>query len=303
MSTSPQRGRFAPSPSGRLHGGNLLAFLLAWLSARSQNGEIVLRMEDLDQQRCSPAQAELIREDLSWLGLDWDYESPPQSQRAPAYGQALAALRQQGLVYPCWCSRGQLRAGSAPHAGDGHAVYSGRCRRLSPQQRAAQKGPASQRLLVPAEMIGLYDRVQGWYGENLAHDCGDFVLQKADGGFAYQLAVVVDDGESGVTQVVRGRDLLSSVPRQLYLYRLLGLTPPQYYHIPLLLAPGGRRLSKRDRDLDAGRLRLQYRPQQLLGRLAQSCGLLEQAEPVELTELLSLFDWAKVKREDATLEL
>jgi len=301
MAVGVIRGRFAPSPSGRMHLGNAAAALLAWLSARSQGGELMLRMEDLDPLRCSAEKAELLRSDLTWLGLDWDWETAPQSRRGLAYETALARLERLGLVYPCWCSRAGLHAAAAPHAADGHALYAGTCRRLSPEQRAARSGPAALRLIVPEQEIGFLDGLQGYYGELLSRDCGDFVVRRADGVFAYQLAVVADDIAAGVTQVVRGRDLLSSTPRQLYLYRLLAAEPPRYWHTPLLLAPDGRRLSKREADLDLGRLRTRTGPEQLVGGLARATGLLEQAEPLTPRELLPLFSWDKVRREDIVM--
>ena len=301
---SPPVGRFAPTPSGRMHLGNLFAAMLAWASVRSRDGKMILRIEDLDTERCTVTWADQVKRDLEWLGLDWDREATPQRERGPAYAAALAILREQELVYPCWCTRGLLHAASAPHAEDGHSVYPGFCRRLSPEERAAkaEKGPASTRLMVPDESVSFNDGVQGPYRENLARDCGDFVVRKADGGWAYQLAVVVDDLESGVTEVVRGRDLLSSTPRQIYIYRLLGAEPPAYYHVPLLLGPGGRRLSKREKDLDLGVLREKFRPEQLLGRLAYTAGLVESPAPLAPAELPALFSWSKVPAHDREID-
>ena len=296
-------GRFAPTPSGRMHLGNLFAAMLAWASVRKDGGRIILRIEDLDTERCTEAFADLVKSDLEWLGLDWDEETPPQRDRGPAYAAALQRLEEQGLVYPCWCTRGLLHAASAPHAEDGHSVYPGFCRDLTPEERAQRADrPASTRLRVPDETVSFIDGLQGPYCENLARDCGDFVVRKADGGWAYQLAVVVDDIASGVTEVVRGRDLLSSVPRQLYLYRLLEAEPPRYWHVPLLLGPEGRRLSKRDRDLDVGLLRERMRPEQLLGRLAHIAGLTDVYRPLTAAELACLFDWAKVRRDDIEVD-
>ena len=291
-------GRFAPSPSGRMHLGNAFSALLAWLSARAAGGQIVLRIEDLDRQRCSPEKAAQIREDLRWLGLDWDWETTPQSQRDEAYEAALARLQALDAVFPCWCSRGQLHAASAPHASDGAWLYPGTCRDLTPAQRAEKTGTPSWRLRVPAETIGFTDGVYGERRQELAAECGDFVLRKADGTFAYQLAVVVDDLAAGVTQVVRGRDLLDSTPRQLYLIRLLGGTAPEYYHVPMLLSPDGRRLSKRDQDLDLGRLRETLAPAEITGRLAYLAGLLPRPEAVSPAELAGEFAWEKVRRAD-----
>lgn len=299
----PIIGRFAPTPSGRMHLGNLFAAVLAWASLRQRGGRMVLRIEDLDTERCSLHWADLIKQDLEWLGLDWDEEAPPQRERGEAYAAALARLRELGLVYPCWCTRGLLHAASAPHAEDGHSVYPGFCRNLTEAERTARAGkPASTRLMVPDEVISFTDGVQGPYRENLARDCGDFVVRKADGGWAYQLAVVVDDVASGVSEVTRGRDLLSSTPRQIYLYRLLDAAPPAYFHTPLLLGPGGRRLSKRDLALDMGTLRESFSPEQILGHLAHLAGLIKEPSPLSARELPALFDWSRVPRQDIEVD-
>ena len=294
-------GRFAPSPSGRMHLGNVFSAMLAWLSARSQNGEMVLRIEDLDPDRCRPEYAETLKEDLRWLGLDWDREQTPQSLRTEAYARCFRHLEENGLIYPCYCTRGELHAASAPHASDGRVLYAGTCRHLTDAQRAAKAKKPAWRLMVPDQTYGFTDGLQGAFSENLASECGDFIVRRADGVYAYQLAVVTDDGEGGITQVVRGMDLLDSTPRQLYLYDLLGLTPPEFYHVPLLVAPDGRRLSKREKDLDLGALRRQYSPEEILGRLAYLSGLLEKTEKASATELVLLFDWKKVKKEPIVL--
>ena len=291
-------GRFAPSPSGRMHLGNVFSALMAWLGAKSRGGEILLRIEDLDTQRCTQAWAELLRRDLQWLGLTWDFEVPPQRTRSEAYQRALDGLNARGLVFPCWCTRGLLHAASAPHASDGHWIYPGTCRRLTPEQRAEKTTAPSWRLIVPDEVIRFTDGVYGPQEEDLARDCGDFVIKKADGTFAYQLAVVLDDLQAGVTQVVRGRDLLGSTARQIYLYRLLGGERPEYYHVPMLVSQDGRRLSKRDRDLDLGALQAILTPGQLLGRLAWLAGLLDRPEEVSPKELAVEFSWDKLQTRD-----
>ena len=299
-------GRFAPTPSGRMHLGNVFSALMAWLSVRSMGGELLLRIEDLDTMRCSVENAEILRDDLRWLGLDWDYEQPCQSSRGGFYEDILARLREQGEVFPCWCTRGDLKnAPNAPHASDGHPIYPGTCRGLTEEQRRDKFAlrPPLWRLRVPEERVSFIDGHYGLYEENLARECGDFILRRADGVFAYQLAVVADDIDAGVTQVVRGRDLLSSTPRQLYLYRLLEATPPRYYHVPLLTAPDGRRLSKRDQDLDMGILRQKFRPEELLGVLAHAAGFLEENTPCSAAELIPLFDWTKVPKEDIAVVL
>ncbi|HIZ61233.1 MAG TPA: tRNA glutamyl-Q(34) synthetase GluQRS [Candidatus Gemmiger avistercoris] len=298
-------GRYAPSPSGRMHLGNLLCCLLAWLSAKSKGGQVLLRIEDLDAARCPRRYAEAIVDDLAWLGLAADGPQPPvyQSERAAVYQQFYDRLAAKGLVYPCFCSRSQLHAASAPHRSDGQVVYPGTCRGLTPEEiaeKARRKAPA-WRVRVPDEEIAFTDGHLGPYAENLARDCGDFYLRRADGVFAYQLAVVVDDALMGVTEVVRGADLLSSTPRQLWLYRELGLQAPQFYHLPLLLDHEGRRLSKRDGDQSLENLRARYTPQEIVGRLAFACGLQDAPRPAAPQDLVGAFDWARVPRHDIFL--
>ena len=295
-------GRFAPSPSGRMHLGNVFSAMLAWLSVRSQNGEMVLRIEDLDPDRCRPEYAETLKDDLRWLGLDWDREQIPQSLRTEAYAKEFEKLADLGLVYPCYCTRGELHAASAPHASDGRVLYAGTCRHLTEAQRAGKTKKPAWRLAVPDKIYGYTDGLQGDYEENLAAACGDFIIRRADGVYAYQLAVVTDDGDGGVTQVVRGMDLLDSTPRQLYLYELLGLQPPEFYHVPLLTAPDGRRLSKREKDLDLGALRKTHTPEQLLGKLAHLAGVLESPQPAAAREIAQVFDWSKVKTKPIVME-
>lgn len=291
-------GRFAPSPSGRMHLGNAFSALLAWLSVRSRGGRMLLRIEDLDPERCRPAYAEALKADLGWLGLDWDEEQPRQSTRTDAYRAQFETLDALGLVYPCYCSRAELHAASAPHAADGNVIYAGTCRRLSAAERAAKTRAPAWRVAVPDETISVTDGLQGLYTENLARDCGDFIVRRSDGVYAYQLAVVTDDAAGGVTEVVRGRDLLSSAPRQLWLQRTLGLPAPVYYHVPLLVAPDGRRLSKRERDLDLGALREQYTAEQLVGKLAFFAGLQPDEVPVRACDLAARFRWADVRHTD-----
>ncbi|MBR4942185.1 MAG: tRNA glutamyl-Q(34) synthetase GluQRS, partial [Clostridia bacterium] len=297
----PTVGRLAPSPSGRMHPGNILAFLMAWLSARSADGEVVLRIEDLDSVRCTPYWAELLKSDLTWLGISWDREMLPQRFRGEAYEEALESLKARGLVFPCWCTRGTLNASSAPHASDGHWIYPGICRGLTEAQRAQKKTSSSWRLIVPDREFSFTDLVYGPQSENLAAECGDFVLKKADGSYAYQLAVVADDILGGITQVVRGRDLLGSVPRQMYLTELLGGEAPEYMHVPMLLGPGGRKLSKRDLDLDMGQLREKIRPERMLGELAFRVGLIPVSEEISALELVKEFSPEKISKDDVEL--
>ena len=288
-------GRFAPTPSGRMHLGNVFAALIAWLSVRSQNGQLVLRMEDLDTQRTSADFASVLRDDLRWLGLDWDVETPPQSQRSAVYDRYFEKMADLGLLYPCYCTRSQLHSVNAPHLSDGTYVYAGTCRDLTEIQRAAFDRKPAWRVKVPDKVWSITDLVQGDYSLNLATDCGDMVVRRADGVYVYQLAVTVDDGEAGVTEVVRGMDLLSSAPRQMYLQELLGFAHPTYGHVPMLLAPDGRRLSKRDKDLDLGVLRQRITPEALIGTLAYASGLIERNEAISARELASIFSWEKLK--------
>ena len=302
------RGRFAPTPSGRMHLGNLLAALLAWLDVRSNRGELVLRIEDLDQQRTSPAFAQQLMDDLRWLGLDWDEGGLEpdymQSRRTAYYEDAFRVLEGKGLVYPCYCTRTERMAASAPHRDDGAVVYSGKCFHLTAGERAAlerQGRRPAWRVRCPDVEVALEDGNCGLYAENLARDCGDFIVRRSDGVFAYQLAVVVDDALMGVNHVVRGRDLLCSAPRQAWLHQVLGYEPPRFFHTPLLLAPDGRRLAKRDHDLDMGALRARYGPEELTGLLAVYAGLLDRPEKVTAKELVYQFSWAKVPKNDVVV--
>ena len=295
-------GRFAPTPSGRMHLGNVFAAMIAWLSVRSRGGEMVLRMEDLDTQRTKAEYAEILRQDLLWLGLDWDRETPPQSRRSQVYDRYFEILRQQNLLYPCYCTRSQLHSVNAPHLADGTYVYPGTCRHLTEEEKAAFDRQPAWRVMVPDKIWTVQDRIQGTYTENLATDCGDFVVRRADGVSVYQLAVTVDDNEAGVTEVVRGSDLLSSAPRQMYLQELLGFPHPDYAHVPMLLAPDGRRLSKRDQDLDLGQLRQVMTPEKLLGSLAYSAGLLPSDQAISARELATVFAWDQLSKQDITVD-
>ena len=295
-------GRFAPTPSGRMHLGNVFAALIAWCSVRSQNGEMVLRMEDLDTQRTSEEFAAVLRDDLGWLGLDYDRETPAQSKRSAVYDQYFEKMQDLGLLYPCYCTRSQLHSVNAPQLSDGTYVYAGTCRNLTEDQRRSFDRKPAWRVIVPDKIWSLTDRVQGDYALNLATECGDMVVRRADGIYVYQLAVTVDDGEAGVTEVVRGMDLLSSAPRQMYLQELFSFAHPEYGHVPMLLAPDGRRLSKRDRDLDLGQLRLRITPEALIGTLAYSSNLIDRNVPISARELAQEFAWEKLRKEDIYLD-
>ncbi len=291
-------GRFAPTPSGRMHLGNVFSALMAWASVRSQNGSLILRIEDLDIRAHNPQYTSLLLDDLQWLGLTWDKGPYYQSKRTELYREALSDLKQQGLLYPCFCSRADLHAAQAPHASDGTYVYAGTCRNLSQSEHkelSSHKIPAT-RIHVPNKIYAFEDKVYGSTSQNLAESCGDFIVQRADGVFAYQLAVVVDDADMGITEVVRGSDLLSSTPRQLYLQDVLGLSHPTYAHLPLLVAPDGRRLSKRNHDLDLGVLRSQGKtPEEILGFLAYCAGLTEENEPLSAVQIANRFSWETLR--------
>lgn len=281
-----------------MHLGNLFTALLAWLSARADGGEFVLRIEDLDPDRSRAEYAKAIRDDLRWLGLDWDREMPLQSTQTPVYAEQFERLRKRGLIYPCFCTRNELHAASAPHASDGTLLYAGTCRNLTPAQIASQTRKPAWRIRVPEETISFRDGVFGAVTQNLATACGDFILRRSDGVYAYQLAVVCDDALDGITQVVRGCDLLPSTPRQIWLGRELGFVQPAYYHVPLLVAPDGRRLSKRERDLDMEHLRRRYTPEQLTGRLAFLAGLRPEVSAVAPKELAHGFTWGVIHKND-----
>ena len=288
-------GRFAPTPSGRMHMGNVFAALVSWLSVRKDGGHMVLRMEDLDTQRTSAEYAQILREDLLWLGLDWGEETQPQSLRSHVYQEYFDKLESMGLLYPCYCTRSQLHSVNAPHLSDGTYLYPGTCRNLSAEEQAAFNRAPAWRVMVPDQVFTVEDHIQGTYTENLSTHCGDFVVRRADGVYVYQLAVTVDDGLAGVNQVVRGMDLLSSAPRQMYLQSLFGFPHPEYAHVPMLLAPDGRRLSKRDKDLDLGYLREHTTAEKLIGVLACSAGLLDKPTPISAKELASSFAFEKIR--------
>ena len=296
-------GRLAPSPTGALHLGNARTFLLAWLSARSQGGRVSLRIEDIDGPRVKPESAAAVIDDLRWLGLDWDGDVVVQSQRLPIYAAAAQRLVDQGLAYPCVCTRKEVEeAASAPHEGahavanDG-AVYPGTCRGkfASIEDAKAKTGrDAALRFLVDVAEVPFVDR---FCGQQRGAICGDFVVQKRDGGPAYQLAVVVDDAAFAVTEVVRADDLLPSTPRQLLLYDALSLRAPTLAHVPLVVGADGLRLAKRHGDTSLRHLRERGASAgAVVGFLARSCGLRATASPCAASELLADFDFARVPK-------
>ncbi len=299
----PTRGRLAPSPTGALHLGNARSFLIAWLSIRSRGGSLLLRMEDLDHPKVKPQAAAQALDDLRWLGLDWD-EGPDvggpfapyvQSARVDRYAVALAQLQAAGLVYPCVCSRKDVEAGqSAPHAGEAGLAYDGACRgRFATYAEAAATLPPGRlpawRFRAEAVETVFEDGFNGVQRENVAETTGDFVIARHPLGAGYMLAVVVDDAAMGVNEVLRGDDLLPATHRQLLLYRALGLTPPRFFHVPLVVASDGRRLAKRHGDTRIAALRQHgLRPSQIVGLLAEWCGWAAPGEELLPRDLLLL---------------
>lgn len=299
------KGRFAPSPSGRMHLGNALSALLSYLSVKSKGGQWILRVEDLDPGRSRMEYERQIEDDLLWLGLEWDeggMDNPDycQSRRTDIYNEYIGRLEKMGLVYPCYCTRADLMAANAPHESDGRVIYPGTCRNPA---NAPQDGrvPRAWRVMVPDLELCVNDLHYGPATINLARDCGDFVIKRSDGTAAYQLAVVVDDALMGVTEVVRGRDLLLSSPQQAWLHRTLGFREPQFAHLPLLCASDGRRLCKRDKDMDMGEIRRRYTPDQVIGMLASMAALIPAGEAAKAKDLVPLFSWAKVPLNDIIL--
>ncbi len=294
-----------------MHLGNVYAALMSWLSAKSKGGTWLLRIEDLDPQRSRLEHARLLEDDLRWLGLHWDEGGTDdlgpagpysQSRRGMIYAEYMERLRQTGRLYPCTCTRADILSTQAPHQSDGRVIYGGRCRPAdmpTPEPVAMPEGRYSVRIWVPDEEIAFDDMVCGRQVFNLAHDCGDFVVRRSDGAWAYQLAVVVDDALMGVTEVVRGNDLLLSAAQQTYLYRLLGLPVPRFGHLPLLTAPDGRRLSKRDLSLDMGELRRRHTPEELIGRIACLTGLRPDATPLAASDLIPGFTLASLSQQGA----
>jgi glutamyl-tRNA synthetase len=300
------RGRFAPSPTGRLHLGNARTALLAWLHARSAGGRFVMRVEDLDRGRVRPGYMQAQLDDLRWLGLDWD-EGPDvggphapylQSERQADYEAAVGRLRSAGLIYPCFCSRREIAAAaSAPHGpADEGPRYPGSCRER-PRDPGDGGRAAALRFRVAPGAVGFRDLLQGDVAFDPEAETGDFVVRRRDGVAAYQLAVVVDDAAMGITHVVRGADLLPSTARQLLLYRALGLNPPAFLHVPLMLGADGERLAKRHGAVSLAELReAGVAPARAVGWLASTCGLAEPGEEVEARGLAARFAVERLPR-------
>ena len=292
LDTRPVVGRFAPSPTGRMHAGNIYASLVCWLIAKSQGGSITLRIEDLDRDRSRSEYAQQIMRDYEMLGLTWDNGPYYQHNRDTAYLEAFKKLQRSCGVYPCFCSRADLKAlSSAPHLGE-KSVYPGICRNLSMQQRAEKalyKNP-SYRVIVPSEEIAFTDGIQGEFSQNLATQCGDFLIRRADGMFAYQLAVTVDDAAQGISLVVRGYDLITSTPQQIFILQQLGYPHPTYAHVPLFVNEQGKRLSKRDKSASLEHMLETYGSSAAaLGHIAFVGKLTEYNEPATAQDLLSQF--------------
>lgn len=284
------RGRLAPSPTGAQHVGNARTYLIAWLAARSVGGEIVLRMEDIDGPRIKTGAAKQALDDLRWLRLDWDGEPVVQSTRVEKYLSALERLKSKNLVYPCTCTRSDVAAAaSAPNLGDEGPAYPGTCSFRTSADVPTDR-PYCWRFRVHSSP-SFVDGYRGLVEIDLKQQGCDFVIWKTDGTPAYQLAVVVDDAEMGITQVVRGDDLIPSTPRQLLLYQALNLKSPSFIHLPLVVGTDGRRLAKRHGDTRLQTLRdAGVKPEMLIGLLAWSCGWINQIEPVAPMELLKSFD-------------
>ena len=308
------RGRFAPSPTGPLHLGNARTALLSWLAARGARGAYLMRVEDLDAPRVRSGAEDRILAGLRWLGLDWD-EGPDvggafapyrQSERMDRYAEALARLRQAGAAYPCFCSRTEVAAAAqAPHGpGDEGPRYPGTCRELPAQEveRRTRIRPPAWRFRVPPGVVEFQDEVHGWQRRDVAAETGDFVIARADGVPAYQLAVVVDDAAMGVTEVVRGDDLLASTARQLLLYRALGLTAPRFAHVPLVNGEDGTRLAKRHGAPSLDELRERGAdPRAVAGLLAAHSGLAAPGARVHPRDLVTGFSLAHIPRSPAQL--
>jgi glutamyl-tRNA synthetase len=293
-------GRLAPSPTGGLHLGHARTFLIAWLAVRAAGGRITLRIEDIDASRVRPGATETAIADLRWLGLDWDSGPVLQSERLASYADALERLKAAEQVYPCTCTRADIaRAASAPHADDQGPSYPGTCSKRSAAD-AARLGdqPFAWRFRVRDEEVSWDDGLLGTMRVNAARCGGDFVVGRSTGEPAYQLAVVHDDATMGITQVVRGDDLVSSTPRQILLYRALGWEPPEFVHVPLVIGPDGRRLAKRNNAIKLATLRARgIDVRALVGGLAQSCGLSDEVIPSRPRDWIGRFDPGRLPRE------
>lgn len=281
-----------------MHAGNLLCAILAYLSAKSKGGKFIIRIEDVDAMRCPRSAALDIIDTLEAVGIKSDEPIVWQSERMGAYNAAEQALSRVAEIYPCYCSRAELHAPEIKRLPDGGILYPKTCKNLSLAQKTEKQKTARPafRIAVPDEVISFTDGICGRQSQNLAASCGDFIIRRSDGVYAYQLAVVVDDGESNVTEVVRGADLLYDTARQIYLQRLLGLPTPAYYHIPLVCDASGRKLSKSEGD-SAKRLFKEFTAEQIIGGLAFAAGLSEEPRPTDIRRLIPLFVAEKIPKE------
>lgn len=303
------RGRFAPSPTGYIHLGNVWTAFLAWLQVRQQKGALILRIEDIDEQRSKPEYTQALLEDLAWLGLDWDegpgkggpYGPYIQQERYSLYEKALQELQAKHLLYPCYCSRARLQAIGAPHEGE-HRLYDGHCYGMPEEQRRQMGRKPSWRVHVPHVSVSFTDGSYGPFSAYLPRVCGDFVVRRADGLYAYQLAVAVDDGSMGITHVLRGRDLLSSTAQQIWLMEVLGYTPPSYTHVPMLIDASGNRLSKRQQGITVRSLRDRgVQADAILSALALAGGLVSERRLYHKGELLRLCNFQTMTTHDIVL--
>lgn len=303
------RGRFAPSPTGYIHLGNVWTAFLAWLQVRQQKGTLILRIEDIDEQRSKPEYTQALLEDLAWLGLDWDegpgkggpYGPYIQQERYSLYEKALQELQAKHLLYPCYCSRARLQAIGAPHEGE-HRLYDGHCYGMPEEQRRQMDRKPSWRVHVPHVSVSFTDGSYGPFSDYLPRVCGDFVVRRADGLYAYQLAVAVDDGSMGITHVLRGRDLLSSTAQQIWLMEVLGYTPPSYTHVPMLIDASGNRLSKRQQGITVRSLRDRgVQADAILSALALAGGLVSERRLYHKGELLRLCNFQTMMTHDIVL--
>lgn len=302
--TSKPVGRYAPSPTGALHLGNLRTALAAWASIRSRGGKFLLRIEDIDRARCRADHEARQLADLRELGIDWDGEPVRQSDRGPAYESALASLRTEGHLFPCFCSRRELReSASAPHGGE-EPAYPGTCRGLTPAQVEARRREGAQSCerirveLSPTRFTDLFDPTPV---VDLRGNGGDFVVRRADGGYSYQLACAVDDAEQGITEVLRGADLVASAQRQRWILLCLGRHAPDYFHLPLMLGEDGRRLAKREGADDlAGWFARGFDATAVRSYLAHTLGMVELGERIEPAQLPARWDPARIPRTPVT---